>query len=330
MSEFQKNKYRFSSAKPLILVGDDIIEFRNEEINKFLAELMQYKVLLRDLINNNIDYSERNEALNIALYIVGDKELYEEFINSKEIPVDKLYEREYIDKKVISKYREYLIAYILIFGNDDYKYIQDYVQIVEQSEDEVNTSLIKYEKEEGIRGLVIGKNKRNAIIITSLGEFKKVALIDGIEKGYEIRADEKKSFKDYKLYISIASIFIVVFVLTLVYKYNNIVSTIVVETSSPIRLEINEFNRVLNITSPTEKGNRLIEETKLQDKEMDESICTIIQYADNNEMIKSSGIVVTITGRELANGSIKKTEKYVYENDINVRFNNSGLEHKIN
>lgn len=330
MSEFQKNKYRFSSAKPLILVGDDIIEFRNEEINKFLAELMQYKVLLRDLINNNIDYSERNEALNIALYIVGDKELYEEFINSKEIPVDKLYEREYIDKKVISKYREYLIAYILIFGNDDYKYIQDYVQIVEQSEDEVNTSLIKYEKEEGIRGLVIGKNKRNAIIITSLGEFKKVALIDGIEKGYEIRADEKKSFKDYKLYISIASIFIVVFVLTLVYKYNNIVSTIVVETSSPIRLEINEFNRVLNITSPTEKGNKLIEETKLQDKEMDESICTIIQYADNNEMIKSSGIVVTITGRELANGSIKKTEKYVYENDINVRFNNSGLEHKIN
>lgn len=330
MSEFQKNKYRFSSAKPLILVGDDIIEFRNEEINKFLAELMQYKVLLRDLINNNIDYSERNEALNIALYIVGDKELYEEFINSKEIPVDKLYEREYIDKKVISKYREYLIAYILIFGNDDYKYIQDYVQIVEQSEDEVNTSLIKYEKEEGIRGLVIGKNKRNAIIITSLGEFKKVALIDGIEKGYEIRADEKKSFKDYKLYISIASIFIVVFVLTLVYKYNNVVSTIVVETSSPIRLEINEFNRVLNITSPTEKGNKLIEETKLQDKEMDESICTIIQYADNNEMIKSSGIVVTITGRELANGSIKKTEKYVYENDINVRFNNSGLEHKIN
>lgn len=330
MSEFQKNKYRFSSAKPLILVGDDIIEFRNEEINKFLAELMQYKVLLRDLINNNIDYSERNEALNIALYIVGDKELYEEFINSNEIPVDKLYEREYIDKKVISKYREYLIAYILIFGNDDYKYIQDYVQIVEQSEDEVNTSLIKYEKEEGIRGLVIGKNKRNAIIITSLGEFKKVALIDGIEKGYEIRADEKKSFKDYKLYISIASIFIVVFVLTLVYKYNNIVSTIVVETSSPIRLEINEFNRVLNITSPTEKGNKLIEETKLQDKEMDESICTIIQYADNNEMIKSSGIVVTITGRELANGSIKKTEKYVYENDINVRFNNSGLEHKIN
>lgn len=330
MSEFQKNKYRFSSAKPLILVGDDIIEFRNEEINKFLAELMQYKVLLRDLINNNIDYSERNEALNIALYIVGDKELYEEFINSKEIPVDKLYEREYIDKKVISKYREYLIAYILIFANDDYKYIQDYVQIVEQSEDEVNTSLIKYEKEEGIRGLVIGKNKRNAIIITSLGEFKKVALIDGIEKGYEIRADEKKSFKDYKLYISIASIFIVVFVLTLVYKYNNVVSTIVVETSSPIRLEINEFNRVLNITSPTEKGNKLIEETKLQDKEMDESICTIIQYADNNEMIKSSGIVVTITGRELANGSIKKTEKYVYENDINVRFNNSGLEHKIN
>ena len=38
-----------------------------------------------------------------------------------------------------------------------------------------------------------------------------------------------------------------VFSISMLYKYNNVVRTIVVETTSPIRLEINGFNRVLNI-----------------------------------------------------------------------------------
>ena len=43
-----------------------------------------------------------------------------------------------------------------------------------------------------------------------------------------------------------------VFSISMLYKYNNVVRTIVVETTSPIRLETNGFNRELNITSSTE------------------------------------------------------------------------------
>ena len=116
----------------------------------------------------------------------------------------------------------------------------------------------------------------------------------------------------------------------MLYKYNNVVRTIVVETTSPIRLEINGFNRVLNITSSTEKGQLLVEETNLLDQKLDRAIYKIIEYANENEMIKSSGIVVTITGKALKHNSLDETADFIYKKDLKVRFNNSGSEHKLN
>ena len=132
------------------------------------------------------------------------------------------------------------------------------------------------------------------------------------------------------IYISIVLIFLVVFSISMLYKYNNVVRTIVVETTSPIRLEINGFNRVLNITSSTEKGQLLVEETNLLDQKLDRAIYKIIEYANENEMVKFTGITVTVTGKELRYNSLPETEEYIYKKDLKVRFNNSGREHKFN
>lgn len=332
MDNFQSNKYRFSSAKPLILISDNIIETRNKQINNFTTELIKYRVLLRDLIKENISYSTRNELLNISMFISNNFELYDEFIKNKDIPIEELHKETKVDKKIIEKYREYIIAYTLIFGNPTYKDIQDYIQIEENSDDNDNLAqdIIKYEEGFGINGIVVGKNKKNAIIITSLGEFKKVKLEQDVNKGEEIKGKEKKTLKDYKLYISIISVFALVLTLSIVYKYNNVVSTIVVNTTSPIRLEINGFNRVLNVSSSTEKGKTLIDETNILDKDIDSAIYKIIKYANENDMIKSTGIIVTITGKELKHNALSDTEEYIYKKDLKVRFNNSGSEHKIN
>ena len=328
MDNFQRDKYRFSSVKPLILIGDDIIEARSEQVNSFTIELIKYKVLLRDLIKEDINYSTRNELLTIAMFIATNFELYDEFVRNEDIPIDALHKETKVDKKFIEKHREYIIAYTLIFGNPTYKNIQDYVQIVENNDDdELGKEIIKYEESFGINGIVVGKNKKNSIVITSLGEFKKVKLEQDINKGEEVKGKEKKTLKDYKLYISIISIFALVFVISIVYKYNSVVSTIVVDT---IRLEINGFNRVLNVSSPTEKGKTLITETSILDKDIDTAIHKIIEYANENEMIKSTGIVVTITGKELKHNVLNETEEYIYKKDLKVRFNNSGSEHKLN
>ena len=330
MDKFHNNKYRFSSTKPLILISDEIIEFRNQQIINLTSELLKYKVLVRDLIKDNVSYSIRNELLNIAMFITSNIELYDKFIKEEDIPVDAIYKATRVDLKYINKYREYIIAYTLILGNPNYKNLQDYIQIVENTEEDLGKDIIEYEEKMGHDGIVLESNKKNAIVMTSIGEFKKLKLKEPCFRGEEIKAIEKKSLKDYKLYVSIISIFALIFVLSIIYKYNGVVSTVVVETTSPIRLEINGFNRVLDVSSSTEKGKTLIAETSVLDNNIDKALCKIIEYANENEMVKDSGIVITITGKALKHNSLEETADFVYKKDLKVRLNNSGSEHKLN
>lgn len=59
--------------------------------------------------------------------------------------------------------------------------------------------------------IVVWKNKKDAILLTALGEFKKVKLNEDVLIGQEINANEKKTLKDVKIYISILVVFILVF-----------------------------------------------------------------------------------------------------------------------
>ena len=314
----------------MILISDEVIELRNQQIINLTSELLKYKVLVRDLIKDNVSYSIRNELLNIAMFITNNVELYDRFIKEEDIPVDVIRIAARVDSKYINKYRDYIIAYTLILGNPNYKNLQDYIQIVENTEEDLGKDIIEYEEKMGHDGIVLESNKKNAIVMTSIGEFKKLKLKEPCFRGEEIKAIEKKSLKDYKLYVSIISIFALIFVLSIIYKYNNVVSTVVVETTSPIRLEINGFNRVLDVSSSTEKGKTLIAETSVLDNNIDKAICKIIEYANENEMVKDSGIVVTITGKALKHNSLEETADFVYKKDLKVRLNNAGSEHKLN
>ena len=328
MDKFQKNKYRFSSNTPLVLISDEIIELRKQQIEAFTLELLRYKVLIRDLIKHNLNYSTRNELLNIAMFITSNFEIYDEFIKKEDIPtIVQIQTRA--SKKYIEQYRDYLIAYTIILGNPNFKNLQEYIQIVENTDEDLGKDIIGYEEKIDVSGIVLDRNNRNAIVITSIGEFKKLKLKESVSKGEELRAIEKKSLKDYRLYVSIISVFALIFILSVVYKYNNVVSTIVVETTSPIRLEINGFNRVIDVSSSTAEGKKLVSDTSVLDNKIDNAIYKILEYANENDMVKGSGIVVTITGKALKHNALKETSDFIYRKDLKVRFNNSGSEHKL-
>lgn len=332
MQGFVKDKYRFSSACPLTRIGEDIIEARNEEIEKITLELIEYKVLVRDLLDEDIRYDIRNEILNIALFITEDIELYDKFIETKELPISDIAKATGKLSNYIEKYKLYIITYIIIFGNPSYRYIQEYVQIVENKPEEIGTELIEFKEEQALRGIIIYKSKRNAIIITSLGEFKRVKLLEESIKGDEANGVLKKSIKDYKVHISVVLVIMLTLILGITYAYKNIVRTIVVENNSliKIKLEVNVFDRVFDIVSTTNDGNEVVKNIDVIDKEMDTALSILIEYIDKNDMILDSGIIITVSGKPIKYGSIEKSEKYIYNNSINTKFNNVGNEHKIN
>ena len=73
----------------------------------------------------------------------------------------------------------------------------------------------------------------------------------------------------------------------------------------------------------------MLEELKVKNNDVDLALKNILDYANNNEMVPSTGIVLKVTGEPLKNKDIKDTEEYIAENKLEVKFNNSGDENKV-
>ena len=87
MGKDERTVYRFSSMAPLIVISDEIIEERKEQILVLKKELINYRVVLKDLALREVPYSIKNELLNIAFFIVQDVEILDKFKSKKSIPM---------------------------------------------------------------------------------------------------------------------------------------------------------------------------------------------------------------------------------------------------
>lgn len=330
MSEFQKDKYKFSYMSPLTLVGDDVIEERREQIGELIEELIVYSVVLKDLTYVEAPYNIRNELLNIALYIVSNVELYEEFIEKKELPILKVIKAIAKPRKFIEKYKEYIITYLIVLGNPSYKLIQDYLRVVEENKKLENFSNITaFSENDNIRGMVLVKNKRDAIVITSIGEFKKIKIVEDAAVGEEIEGYKRKSLKDYKMQVSLLSILIIITLTLGVYNYNKTVTTVVVDSFSTVKIDVNFLGRAVRVNLDKSISSESIGKDQILDRDLDTVLYNILKYYNENDMLLSNKVIVTISGKSIEYGVLKKTQKYVKEKSIEIRINNNGMEQKL-
>ncbi len=330
MKDFNSEKYIFLGRPQLRVIGEEIEKERSIEIGSLISELNSYKVLLRDLVNYETTYNLRNEFLNIAFYIIEDLFLYEKFVDTKELPIEEIFLKVGKPKQYLRIWADYIITYIVIFGSPSYNYIQEYMNIIEvdkskQETKEIQVGSIKSDN----KGILIAKNKVNGVLLTLSGEFKRVKVKNDLTRGMEIDGVIRKGIKDFKIYLSIATIIVVLLGVLIASQYTKSITTVVVSSNITLKLEVNPFNRVIEIKSNDTEGKNLIKDVKILDENFDVSLERIIEYIDKKEMIPPAGIVVTISGKPIKYDSIDKTEDYIYINNIDIKFNNSGIEHKI-
>lgn len=329
MSDFQSDKYKFSTKSPSSVALEEVVEKRAEEIEKLSEDLLNYKILIKDLIHEKVSYTIRNKILNIAYFIIEDVELFEYLNTTKKFPINRILKRTPIEKEFLQTWKEYIITYVVILSNPNYKYIQEYIQIVEAINilgvDEISQTM----KEAEHRGIIIIKNFRNAIILTSKGEFIKVKAGKDNKIGEDFVSVEAFTIKKYKLQLSILLSLFVLVIIICVFKYKSIDKTIVIDTTSEITLEVNQFDRIVDAYSKTEKGSNMLLELNVNNANIDDSVKNILNYAINNEMIPESGVIITVTGTPLSYDALKDTESFIKEKEIEVRLNNSGDEHKV-
>jgi hypothetical protein len=325
---FKKDRYAFISVPTMVVVGDEAESIKNKQITMFLNQLNTYNVLLKDLVDVPIKESERNISLNIAHYIMSNEELSERIIEKRDLPISKVSKLTKLKPEYLEKCKDYIIAYYVILNNPNYKCLQDYLKI--KLKDDDNILSISNKKEKTHKGLVLKLFGKCAYIITSKGEFFKIKTNDKVDIGQIVEGREKRFFGNYKIHISIFLVIVILIGSGIVVQYRTIQSIVVIETTSNIKLHINKFNKVIYAYSPTDKGKELLKNISPENKDVDDAISKILEYAYENKMIDlSKKTLVTINGQPLKYGLLAKTDKLVSENNIPIMINNSGNQQSI-
>ncbi|NFN18064.1 anti-sigma factor domain-containing protein [Clostridium botulinum] len=333
-----KIRYVFSSSPNILLIGGKIDINRNKQIESCLKRLPAYNILLKDLINYPPKEKQRNIILNISYYILEDENLRDSVERRRELPIRNVCKKIDISEEFLRTWKEYILFYYVIFSNENYKLIQEYLKIEEKSNNVATLNNIK--KTEFFRGLVLKSLNNSAYILTSNGELIKIKCDKNIKIGQEISGQQKKTFRYYKIHVCILIFLIMIMGMSLYSHYCKPQSTIIVNTTSAIKLECNFLDKVIYSYSASEKGRKLIISTDVLHQDIDESIKEILDYAINNEMIPSDNkILITVNGETLKYGILKETSKYLNEvneknksenkSQISVLINNGGNQRKL-
>lgn len=198
-------------------------------------------------------------------------------------------------------------------------------EIIEINNNENN----KEDKTKTERGIVLKILKNGVLILTSTGRACKVHKEDGINIGEEINSELTKRMRDFKPFIIVALIFITVGAVFFTYKYNTVDRTILINTTSKVKLELNCFNNVIEAYSPTDKGENMIKNLDLNHAKLDNTLEGILKYAKENGMLPDKGVLITVTGEPIKYGALENTRNYVVKNKIDLTINNVGNERSL-
>ena len=329
MNEFLKNQYCFSKSMAMTDISESVVKQRENAISSLAIELAEYKIFFRDLYKIKPIESEANLILNVAYYIVDNKSLYEEMLLNKALPVPKLVKYTRRNNLFFEKWNDYIIIYTLILCEKKYKILKKYLTIrLTESLKEKNEES-KIHNQNSFKGLIIASTSSSNIIMTKQGLFFRVRKDKGDAIGLEVHRQNSKKNQNWGIKILIVCLFVGAIGCALYLNYTKVVTTIMLQTSSDIRLDVNEYDKVIVATAKDKGGQELIDNTTLIGCTVDEALVEALRYAEKNEMIYDKKILITVLGKELDYGILRKTGAYLKSREINVLVNNAGQQHKL-
>lgn len=333
MSEeiFERNKFKFTTKKTIKLVENkNDINKKKDAISFLNKELRLYNLDIKKLYNNIPTYAVRNVLLNMAYYVAENEELIEFITRRREIPFIKLANKTGESKKFIEKYKDYLMLYILLIHTNKYKWIQNYLAIVDGREESTDI-IVAPEKDDKITGLVLKKNSRYAIVITHSGEIVRIKH-QSSSIGYEVTGHQKRGLIFYSRQITALVLILIIAFSSVYYVYNKPKTTILISGTSTFKVEVNRYSKVIDVVSKTDKGKRVIGSITYQNQDIEYVLSEItIEMINNNMVPENSEIGIIISGDRLKNTDFRIMEQTVKDKNsenktnVKVRINNSGI-----
>lgn len=95
-----------------------IREATKEEIIELTTQMSSFGVSLTDVAESSPKQERTLEAVqHVARYVKDDKELMENFLETKRLPLAQMTEATGVSRKTIERHRKYVIALLLIYSN---------------------------------------------------------------------------------------------------------------------------------------------------------------------------------------------------------------------
>lgn len=332
MEMFEKDKYLFSGKVKLHdVLGTSACK---KEVSLLLKEIRLYGIELGSLVDKGPNYRIKNLCLNLAFFIISNEEYISEFKVKRDISIKKLLKTTDVSRQFLESWRDYIVTYVLIVSNPIYMQIQKYLCIIEK--DTESKAVVNFEetseKNKQYTGIVLKNLKKSLTILTGDGTFiniKNTEKLQGI--GIMATGSKKKGIKHYRKFFISAAIILAIGLGVFYYIYSKTVVSIVIKATSPITVEVNSLEKIIDISSPTAKGDVLVESVEAENQNVDEGVYRILSYINDNNMIpKNREVLIVITGSQLKEGKLSKSEKFLKDNSIKGIINNGGTEKRIN
>lgn len=304
------------------------------EIRIYEKELEKFNIGLSSLWKETPRIDKKNVILNIAKYVCERKSFVERIKKTKKIPVGDIAFETRLKEEFIKRYKNYILAYIILFLDNRFSEINKYLSIEIRELDELSLVPVVDNSDGALKkGIALEYKKRydKVIILTNQGEFLRI-FYNKCEIGDEVVGKKYQGIKRYFNKAIIAAIIGIIVIRAFNIFYNTVSSTILLKATSEIKIEVNKLDKVVSIYSPTEKGKELVNNLELNSKNVDKVVSEILTYAEKNNMIPQNGTVrVAVTGKPLDFEKLEGLKETVANQENKdgkyiLEFNNSGEE----
>jgi hypothetical protein len=336
-----KDKYRFvHTYKLLILSTEDALK-RRREISLYLKELSLYGISLVSLAKVSPPKKIRDMLLNIAYICIEDTKLYDDTTKLRQLPIKPLCRYTGKNRGFFERWQSYILAYMIALTNPNYTNLRGYLNIEAKSEPDFsrkeltpiyNESSSDSDYNNVYTGIVLKCGVHKATILTSQGLFINVKINkdERPDTASVYQAQRAKDLSFYKYPLGIALSAVVFMAIVSSFIFFRVEGNILISANSTIRLQVNRFQQVVNITPLSPYGRRIAASTKTRYQSVDKSILLILKNAREQGIIdENTNISIHISGSIPNTLNISKTSGYIIEHNLKVQINQNGRERRI-
>lgn len=336
----QKSRYKFTYDNKIMLYDVSKLPAYRRELSLFIKELYLYNISLKSLSKEKVRPIIKDELLNMAAICAENEETSTAIRVNRCVPVKELSSISGKSQKFFEKWQNHILAYFILLSNDDYSSIVSYLNIkrTENSmgriDKENNMSQVRDPSSvysDDISGIVLKKRSKKCYVLTQYGDFMLLYSPEDESVG-EICTGSARKERDF-FTIPMRLIFIVIVLVAAVgfYSYTHVDRTVVIKGGFYVELDVNRWNRIINVTGLNTNGNEIKQSVKLFNNSLDSAIVSLLDAGIKDKYISENNQVnVFITSDSKNSLSLESTKKYITSKKLKVVINNDGNDIPLN